>query len=620
MCVEKLLDKESPSLDTIKMQVYFELNHLERSELLEITVSDFLAEHHRVMQARLEPVIQEAIDARARTREEMEDVYRKIISAVLLRSGLGSPTNVEVVRETTAALQSIFPQTDVGTYLTSSAVQKRNQLSELTGIVTGIRLFNKDCCKGGSGIDDIPFILAQGIPASLNTLHDELNVARELAATYTSLFQKIMGLDPDPKVLSSATVTAKVAEQDGITADLIRAAVINARQYIAYLIQLEAVLIKMTTVDDRLCSDFKAKLNQLRQLIRDRPAVPSMEVYPLFLELSNIWKDLQNEAVLLSVLTSTLNGIQSYFVGRRLKWKREKLLHLISDAEIDFDDKRRCICATYANEDEYERLLQSLLQFVFDLPKIICKAYLLFHVCQGFCAWSLIRYQGLLVPADRSLGYLLMPPDNRLYAFCSPEAARDFMLAAESFLRAVPDVVRRLPELIQFLKLTDVFAKGIPGPKDVQLIDKHMGHTDAGMQTEVHPIDSYIDKDYEWNEWELRKKALKLANLRKKATSSVQTILSNWRRDNGTQVYLLKDSGTTTKDDGYTQVPRPSVFHHGLRGCGGIDEAVGAKAAIIGNESWCAVYRETNATTVDLTIPVEQQLLGSLNKGRITWY
>ncbi|TPP62971.1 Cilia-and flagella-associated protein [Fasciola gigantica] len=139
------------------------------------------------------------------------------------------------------------------------------------------------------------------------------------------------------------------------------------------------------------------------------------------------------------------------------------------------------------------------------------------------------------------------------------------------------------------------------------------------MQTEVHPIESYIDSNYEWNEWELRKKALKLANLRRKATSSVQTILSNWRRDNATQVYLLKDSWTTTKEDGYTQVSRPSVFLHGLRGCGGIQDSVGAIGAISGDSGWCALDRKTNATTVDLTIPVEQSM-GSLKKGQVTWY
>ena len=56
---------------------------------------------------------------------------------------------------------------------------------------------------------------------------------------------------------------------------------------------------------------------------------------------------------------------------------------------------------------------------------------------------------------------------------------------------------------------------------------------------QVHPIESNIDPDYEWNEWEMRRKAIKLANLRTRITHSVQTDGSNFRRNNATQVRLL---------------------------------------------------------------------------------
>ena len=35
----------------------------------------------------------------------------------IFRSGLGSPTDISVVREATAALQSVFPQTELGTFM-----------------------------------------------------------------------------------------------------------------------------------------------------------------------------------------------------------------------------------------------------------------------------------------------------------------------------------------------------------------------------------------------------------------------------------------------------------------------------------------------------------------------
>lgn len=76
----------------------------------------------------------------------------------------------------------------------------------------------------------------------------------------------------------------------------------------------------------------------------------------------------------------------------------------------------------------------------------------------------------------------------------------------------------------------------------------------------------------------------------------------------------FRETSTATKKDGYTQVPRPSVFIHGLRGCGAIGSAPNATNVVNNQANWTTLYRETAATTVDLTISVEQQLLGNLQK------
>ena len=48
----------------------------------------------------------------------------------------------------------MFPQTELGTFMSLIKRDKERQLNELTLIVTGIRLFNRECAKGGEGIDD----------------------------------------------------------------------------------------------------------------------------------------------------------------------------------------------------------------------------------------------------------------------------------------------------------------------------------------------------------------------------------------------------------------------------------------------------------------------------------
>lgn len=57
-----------------------------------------------------------------------------------------------------AALQSVFPQTELGTFMALTKEDKEKQLKNLSNIVAGIRLFNRDCGKGGEGIDDCELI------------------------------------------------------------------------------------------------------------------------------------------------------------------------------------------------------------------------------------------------------------------------------------------------------------------------------------------------------------------------------------------------------------------------------------------------------------------------------
>lgn len=102
-----------------------------------------------------------------------------------------------------------------------------------------------------------------------------------------------------------------------------------------------------------------------------------------------------------------------------------------------------------------------------------------------------------------------------------------------------------------------------------------LGHTkkqqaplkcDGGCQTDTHPMESNIVPGYESSEWELRRKAIKLANLRTKKTRSMQTDKSNFRRSTEIQVYAPKDSTTQTRVDAATGVPKPVTFIRGIRG------------------------------------------------------
>eukprot|EP00061_Rhincodon_typus_P016773 g45162.t1 len=216
--------------------------------------AEFLAEHRTVLESRLAPVCREITDSRARTRDELECLYRKIVSYMLLHSGLGSPTEIGLVGKLMldvitisvkhvdgglkeqhvddkkcpkygvleSALQSVFPQVELGTFLALTKKDKERQLNELSMIVTGIRLFNKNCKKGGEGIDDLPAILNEAVPATKQNVESELQATQQLIYHYTAIIERL------------EKSRAQWYEEDGFH-DKLKEALYNVRQHEVFL-------------------------------------------------------------------------------------------------------------------------------------------------------------------------------------------------------------------------------------------------------------------------------------------------------------------------------------------------------------------------------------------------
>ncbi|XP_053877385.1 cilia- and flagella-associated protein 206 isoform X3 [Malaclemys terrapin pileata] len=498
LCVSRLLDTANPSLDTIKMQVYFDMNYTNRVELLN--------EQHRILEARLAPVSREITDNRARTREELESIYRKIVSYVLLRSGLGSPTDIKVVREATAALQSVFPQTELGVFLSLSKKDKERQLKELTMIVTGIRLFNKDCGKGGEGIDDLPAILNEAIPAATQPIDAELRASQDLAYRYTAVLE-MMCESPH------RNIEARLS--------MLKEALFNVRQHEAFL-----------------CI-----------------------ILPIFLALSNLWTSFQDEILLLSFLTNLTVSLQQFLGIHAQLFPDDVMESLLEGVTVKSDEQRiKETIGIKVNISDFKEQ-----EWLF--PETTANFDQLLIQYRGFCAHTLAEKDGLLLPGNPAIG--ILKHKEKYYTFSSKESAYVFSKTPDMFIQLIGEKAKECAELIQLLELHHQFESLAPYSQ-VRSGDKRsmkpITKCNSSTQTDTHILPPTIVKSYEWNEWELRRKAIKLANLRRKLTHSVQTNLSHLRRDNSTQVYLLKDFGTQTKLDNSSNVPRPQIFLAGLRG------------------------------------------------------
>jgi len=109
-------------------------------------------------------------------------------------------------------------------------------------------------------------------------------------------------------------------------------------------------------------------------------------------------------------------------------------------------------------------------------------------------------------------------------------------------------------------------AEPVTNTSNVRIGKKGVAMSDAGVETPVHFIERHIDPKYEFSEWALRRRAIKLANLRKCATHSAQTDASNFRRDNDTQIYLPRDASMQTTFSTSTNTERTVSYVSGVRG------------------------------------------------------
>ncbi|XP_055981137.1 cilia- and flagella-associated protein 206 [Sorex fumeus] len=538
LCTIRLLDTKNPSLDTIKMQVYFDMNYTNREE--------FLEEHHRVLESRLVSVTREITDNRASTREELGSLYRKIVSYVLLRSGLGAPTDIKIVREATAALQSIFPQAELVTFLTLMKKDKERQLKELTMIVTGIRLFNRDCGKGGEGIDDLPAILQEAIEATIQHINDQLQSAQEQAYCYTAILEKVaknplLGVE--------------------LKSYMLKEALYNIRQYEVYLKIILSDIIACGDELDMMEKQFGAQLEHLKLTVNSKTAVPTSQVFPTFIALSNLWTCFQDETVLISILSNLTTRLESFLGTHDLLFPEKFLLNLLDGATVKTDIER-------LKEHMEERVhLADFKKHEWLFPETTANFDKLVIQYRGFCPFTFATEGGLLLPGNPAIGILKYK--DMYYTFNTKEAAYLFSDNPEIYIDAIKEKAKKNAELIQLLELHQQFETLIPYSQ-MKIVEKQyikpITKAEIGTQTDTHILPPTIVRSYEWNEWELRRKAIKLANLRQKVTHSVQTDFSHMRRENYSQVYPPRDASTQSARESSTQVPRPQIFIAGLRG------------------------------------------------------
>ncbi|KAJ3220411.1 hypothetical protein HDU67_000078 [Dinochytrium kinnereticum] len=508
MCVEKITELNSPVMETVKMQVYFDTTFPAQADYL-----------HREKMSRIAScsgVLREITEIKTKNVAVYE------VSYILLKSYVGSPTDIRIIREATAALESVFPQSELSAFISLSRGEKEAQLNGLSQLVTGIRLFNKQLGKGGEAVDDVIELCA----SELQELTSEVGI--QTAKTEDDIQLYLATLDSAAK-----SVNPKL---NNSLLERVRSTLVFKRQYLMYLDALQEQLERTRQSLSKLGENFDEIIRDLKSTCKAKTAVPVDQVYCFEVTIS---EDVVESAA---------------------PFRKEIEPEILPEADIIMKASELMAAVAIINKTVEVIHPGNTTQY-FKLPVEY----------GGFCPYTLIRRDGVVTPGDKNLG--LLRYRDRLFAFSNSEAAREFSKYPDRYMEGVLEMAKKMPDLVQLLHLYSYFptVDALENAKSFtrqRLLGQMPMVSEAGTQVDTHINDNKMDSKYQWNEWELRRQALMLVNLKTKKTHSSQTALSHFRRESETQHYAPKLQATQTTTESSTNVPRRVNYMAGLRNDG----------------------------------------------------
>lgn len=367
-----------------------------------------------------------------------------------------------------------------------------------------------------------------------------------------------------PALLDGFTVARLPTEAE---LDQCRGNLLYHRQYLCYLLNLQEDLASSI---ERLARDQKAlndELTDLDALIGGRVSVPKEQVYPRFDAVAKGYKTAFLEVQGLEArarLHKQLSELRKNYFPQLPQSATEMLAALESKRTTlsNFEDEEEEGTDLSGIPGPSEEATQGPVRLTVENSAEFLQVPLDF---QGFCIHTLATQNRLLVPGNPALGVIRY--GGRHMVFASETACAEFCSEPERYFGTVRDICYRHPELIHLMRLSEDFPRS-----SLHMILQMTQASGARMQadaqtdTPMHFVESNIDKDYEWNEWKLRREALHMADIRGKTTSATQTALSHLRRESETQVYLPREVATNTAVDRGTNPARWKKYYTGLRG------------------------------------------------------
>ncbi|XP_031633398.1 cilia- and flagella-associated protein 206 [Contarinia nasturtii] len=496
--VQIVSDPDSIFVAIIKMQIYYIDHYIDKSRII--------TKHQATMNAKMEPLTRLIINTRLKSKSECDEYVKKLAVDIIAHYGLGNPENGQVIQETQNALKSMMSTNDVMGFSTLCEKDKIESLSGIREIVCGMRAFNRDAGHCGEGLIDIEKTVRNGYKTTKLQLNTSLKEISSRIETLMATLGKLPSFDMLPSLIENNNV--------------IKSITLN-RQCERFLYDLLNILDDHHIHIDRLLKNFRSQLNKIHEIVKFRTAIPITSIFPKFIELAALWEHLQHQTYILSEI-NTVNG-------------QLMLLAQIPSYDVNVRDHHVLTVSPNYGVNEDKSIYDGTKV---DRPKIINASknrqikIVPYEVnlkveYEAFCVWTVSNNEGLLLPADLTNG--LVQYENKHYGFSTVEAIDWFIQNPDTCLANIIMVICRNQELVHFFDMYDsleqiVMKSNENAYKYSQNDDECSQRCSIGIQTDVHPIRPYkMDKHHKWNIWDMRRDAIKLANIRKCQTKSTQT-------------------------------------------------------------------------------------------------
>lgn len=460
-----------------------------------------------------------------------------VLSAGNMSRALGDNKAMSLVR---AAMDSAMPISTLARYVTLPSDDKQQQARELAAITTGICLAQR-----ASGQTDFDVVT----PVAYDLLDKALRLQGELAQTLSTFYKHATALSGYLQHLQGGG--GGDTHQDGGDAEL-QQCLVWLTQCWVHLSDMMDDLQAGRQVAEQLTEQWDKSLEKVVQLTSAHSALPRDQIFPQLAQLASIHDALLEE--------QRLQGVREELYHQLLAMTQD---HGILQHLQQYDLGEEATARTEEGDSSAEAIVKDLPEgYSHDWEAVDSSSGKPLLVSLSSCCPVLLAQQGLPVPANTGLGYIRYK--GNLYGFSSVAAMRTFVTSTGDVLSSMLRRVAASPELVHPLRLQYCFQ----AVSLIQAIAIMAAPTtcDFGTQTDVHPVEKCIDRDYEWNEWTLRRRVIQLANLRRCATHSTQTTLSHFRRDGETQVWRPKLVDTQTSVHKGQSMPKKVQYVAGLRG------------------------------------------------------